>query len=147
MAPSRMPFDIWSISLHYYSHASRVSMLHGISFSRSSSDILVLGRFLKRYVRYFFTSISFAFAVSMIEKYFTVASAPSWLFADTPKGVKASADVYSIIETAKANGLNIYTYLQYLFIYLPDLDWRNHPELLDDLMPWAKRVKDECSQK
>ena len=60
---------------------------------------------------------------------------------------KASADVYSIIETAKANGLNVYTYLQYLFIYMPDLDWQNHPELLDDLMPWSRRVKDECSQK
>lgn len=71
----------------------------------------------------------------------------NWLFADTPKGAKASADVYSIIETAKANGLNVYTYLQYLFIYMPDLDWRNHPELLDDLMPWSERVKDVCLQK
>jgi len=29
----------------------------------------------------------------------------NWLFSDTPKGVKASAMLYSIIETAKANGL------------------------------------------
>jgi len=71
----------------------------------------------------------------------------NWLFADTPKGAKASADVYSIVESAKANGLNVYTYLEYLFMYMPDLDWRNHPELLDDLMPWSETVKIECIQK
>ena len=31
----------------------------------------------------------------------------TWLFADTPKGAKASAAVYSLVETAKANGLNV----------------------------------------
>ena len=71
----------------------------------------------------------------------------NWLFADTPKGAKASADVYSIVESAKANGLNVYTYLEYLFLYMPDLDWRNHPELLDDMMPWSEAVKTECIQK
>lgn len=71
----------------------------------------------------------------------------NWLFADTPKGAKASTDVYSIVESAKANGLNVYTYLEYLFMYMPDLDWRNHPELLDDLMPWSETVKIECIQK
>ena len=32
----------------------------------------------------------------------------NWLFSDTPKGAKASADIYSIVETAKANGLVTY---------------------------------------
>lgn len=68
----------------------------------------------------------------------------NWLFADTPKGASASAAVYSIIETAKANGLNVYTYLEYLFLYMPDTDWRNYPELLDDLMPWSEAVQAEC---
>lgn len=52
--------------------------------------------------------------------------------------------IYSIIETAKANGLNVYTYLEYLLLYMPDTDWRNHPELLDDLMPWSEAVQAEC---
>ena len=68
----------------------------------------------------------------------------NWLFADTPKGACASADVYSIIETAKANGLNVYTYLEYLLLYMPDTDWRNYPEELDNLMPWSKAVQAEC---
>ena len=66
----------------------------------------------------------------------------NWLFADTPKGAKASAAVYSIAETAKANSLNVYTYLEYLLMYMPDTDWHNHPELLDDLMPWAADVQE-----
>ncbi|SUY52736.1 IS66 family transposase [Lacrimispora sphenoides] len=69
----------------------------------------------------------------------------NWLFADTPRGASASAAIYSIVETAKANGLNIYTYLQYL-IYMPDSDWTNHPEDLDYLMPWSEDVQNECKR-
>ena len=68
----------------------------------------------------------------------------NWLFADTPKGASASAAVYSIIETAKANGLNVYTYLEYLLLYMPDTNWRNNPEELDMLMPWSEGVQAEC---
>lgn len=57
----------------------------------------------------------------------------NWLFADTPKGAKASVTVYSLVETAEANGLNVYTYLEYLLMYIPDSDWRNDPEELDEL--------------
>lgn len=70
----------------------------------------------------------------------------NWLFADTPKGASASAAVYSIIETVKANGLNVYTYLEYLLLYMPDTDWRNHPEELDVLMPWSENVKTVCGK-
>ena len=70
----------------------------------------------------------------------------NWLFSDTPKGASASAAVYSIIETAKANGLEIYTYLEYLLLYMPDCDWHNHPEDLANLMPWSENVKGECKR-
>ena len=42
-----------------------------------------------------------------------------WLFSDSVKGVTASANLYSLIETAKANGLEPYAYLRYLFTELP----------------------------
>jgi hypothetical protein len=35
----------------------------------------------------------------------------NWLFANTPRGAKASATIYSVIETAKENGLNPFQYL------------------------------------
>jgi len=68
----------------------------------------------------------------------------NWLFSDTPKGAEASAAIYSIIETAKANGLNVYTYLEYLLLYMPDTDYHNHPEELELLMPWSEAVQAEC---
>jgi transposase len=43
----------------------------------------------------------------------------NWLFAGTPSGATASASLYSLIETAKANGLEPYKYFRYLFEKLP----------------------------
>ena len=43
----------------------------------------------------------------------------NWLFSDSVKGVQASANLYSLIETAKANGLEPYAYLRHLFTELP----------------------------
>jgi transposase len=48
-----------------------------------------------------------------------VVGRKNWLFSASVKGVKASANLYSLIETAKANGLEPYTYLRYLFTELP----------------------------
>jgi len=43
----------------------------------------------------------------------------NWLFSQSVNGVKASANLYSLIETAKANGLEPYTYLRNVFTELP----------------------------
>jgi len=43
----------------------------------------------------------------------------NWLFAGSPDGAKASATFFSLIETAKANGLEPYAYLRYIFNKLP----------------------------
>ena len=43
----------------------------------------------------------------------------NWLFSGSPRGAKASAAIYSLIETAKANGLEPYAYLRFLFERLP----------------------------
>jgi transposase len=48
-----------------------------------------------------------------------VVGRKNWLFSASVKGVKASANLYSLIETAKANGLEPYTYLRHLFTELP----------------------------
>jgi transposase len=41
------------------------------------------------------------------------------LFSDSARGVKTSANLYSLIETAKANGLEPYAYLRHVFTELP----------------------------
>jgi transposase len=43
----------------------------------------------------------------------------NWLFSGSPSGAKASATFFTLIETAKANGLEPYVYLRYLFSQLP----------------------------
>ena len=43
----------------------------------------------------------------------------NWLFSDTPHGARASANLYSLIETAKANGLEPFAYLRHVFAELP----------------------------
>jgi transposase len=43
----------------------------------------------------------------------------NWLFSGSPRGAHASATLYSLIETAKANGIEPYRYLRYLFTKLP----------------------------
>ena len=57
----------------------------------------------------------------------------AWLFADTPKGAYASAIHYSIIESAKANGLEPYAYLTHILKALPYADT---VEQIEVLLPW-----------
>lgn len=62
-----------------------------------------------------------------------------WLFANTPRGAKASALTYSIVDTAKENGLTPRAYLQYLFEELPNRDLTN-PEIWEDLLPGSPQL-------
>ncbi len=48
-----------------------------------------------------------------------VVGRKNWLFSNTPQGAHASAAIYSLIETAKANSLEPYWYLKHLFKHLP----------------------------
>ena len=64
----------------------------------------------------------------------------NWLFANTPRGARASAVIYSIVETAKENNLNPYAYLTHLFEKLPNLDSRDN-DLLDQLLPWIVKLQ------
>ncbi len=61
----------------------------------------------------------------------------NFLFANTPRGAKASAVVFSLIETAKENGLNPFDYLIRVFVNAPSMDVRDDCDVLDSLMPWS----------
>ena len=67
----------------------------------------------------------------------------NWMFSNTPKGAESSAIIYSIIETAKHNGLNPYEYLNYIFEKLPNVDVTD-PLVLDSLLPWSTTLPDVC---
>lgn len=57
----------------------------------------------------------------------------NWLFADTPKGASASAVIYSLVETAKANGHEPYAYLRHVLTVLPGA---STVEEVERLLPW-----------
>lgn len=54
----------------------------------------------------------------------------NWMFSGSPEGAKASAATYSIVETAKANNLNPYNYLLFIFKYMPGVRFDEEPEWL-----------------
>jgi hypothetical protein len=62
-----------------------------------------------------------------------VVGRKAWLFSDTPAGANASAIIYSLVETAKANGVEPYTWLRYVMEHLPEA--RTADEM-DKLLPW-----------
>ncbi len=57
----------------------------------------------------------------------------NWMFAKSQAGAVASANLYTLIETAKANGVSPYEYLRYVFAEMPNLPG---DESLDKLLPW-----------
>ena len=63
----------------------------------------------------------------------------NWLFSDTVKGADASAVVYTIVEMAKAHGLNIYEYLKYVLDQRPDQTWTD--EQLSEIAPWSEKLQ------
>jgi transposase len=69
----------------------------------------------------------------------------NWLFANTVSGAKSSANLYSLVETAKANGLEPHAYLTTLFEKLPTL---TTVEDFEALLPWnvkaAARSGSQC---
>ena len=66
----------------------------------------------------------------------------NFLFHDTVKGARASSIIYSLVETAKLNNLNIYAYLETVLLYMPD--YKNEPEGIEELMPWSDMIQQRC---
>ena len=68
----------------------------------------------------------------------------NWLFSVSPRGARGSSVIYSILETAKENGLRPFEYMEYLLRRLPEAT----PATLDALLPWSPSLPENCkSQK
>lgn len=59
----------------------------------------------------------------------------NWLFSNTARGAEASANLYSLVETVRANGLKLYDYLCYLFKQMME-----KPDDIEYLMPWSSTL-------
>ena len=67
-----------------------------------------------------------------------VVGRKGWLFADTVAGAQASANLYSLVETCKANGIDPYHYLVSLFAKLP---LASSADDYAALLPWSFQAK------
>ena len=68
----------------------------------------------------------------------------NYLFCESVNGGKASAIIYSIVETAKANGLNVYKYLEFLITELSKRKKEGSLDHIDDLLPWVNTPQKQC---
>ena len=74
----------------------------------------------------------------------------NWVTINTVRGAEASAIIYSITETARANGLNVYYYIKYLLeqlVTLVDVQGNIEQSELEPLMPWSKSLPVDCYSK
>lgn len=73
-----------------------------------------------------------------------IASYRDWLFSGSPKGVEASAGIYTLIETAKANSLSPIKYIQFILCDIPGTSFLEYPEYLEEYMPWGPLIQKLC---
>lgn len=74
---------------------------------------------------------------------FTIAR-KNFVLIDSSKGANASAMIFSLAETAKANGLNTYQYFELLLTEIPKHMEDKNLNFLNDLLPWSKIVQKKC---
>ena len=67
----------------------------------------------------------------------------NFLFHNSVDGAKSSAIIYSLVETAKANKLNVFLYLYILLLYMPD--YKDEPAGVEAMMPWSDFIKEHCT--
>jgi transposase len=86
---------------------------------------------LERYVEAGFLPIDNNRAERAVKPF--VIGRKAWLFSDTPKGATASAQIYSLVGTAKVNGQEPYTWLRHVLERLPQASL---VEDFEALLPW-----------
>jgi transposase len=64
----------------------------------------------------------------------------AWLFSTSPEGAHANSVLYSIVETAKENGLHPFLYIKYLLETLPNIN----SSTAEHLLPWSENLPDDC---
>lgn len=68
----------------------------------------------------------------------------NFIMIESSNGAKASAILYSLVETAKANMINTFEYFNLLLTKIPQHMDDKDFKFIDDLLPWSPRVQKEC---
>lgn len=103
----------------------------------------------EKYLRVFLTNGNVPMDNSASERAirpFTIGR-KNWVIIDSVKGAQSSAAIYSIVETARLNNLNVFYYLEHLLTELPKLaDEKGNIDTskLDPLLPWSDQLPEKC---
>ena len=119
---------------------------------RQSSIRPLVEEYQEEYLKVFLTDGEVSIDSSTSERAlrnFTIGR-KNWVTINTVRGAEASAIIYSITETARANGLNVYYYIKYLLeqlVTLIDEQGNIEQSRLEPLMPWSRNLPDDCYSK
>ena len=129
----------------YYLWVRTVDPVSGSKLEDAVKYALNQEKYLRAFLDNGEVEISNNFAENAIRPF--VIGRKNWLFSDTVKGAKSSAIVYSLIETAKANGVEPYAYLT---LVLTDMQYMGKPfsnEELENFMPWSEEMKQSIARR
>ena len=119
-------------------HASDGSRLgKAVNYTQNQKPVLM------NYLKDDILPISNNFAENAARPY--AVGRKNFLFHNSSKGAKMSAVIYSVVETAKRNGLNVMTYLTEVMRAMRGLKKEERSVIIDDLMPWSERMQKTCN--
>ena len=117
----------------FYAWLTNLNVIPKTPIGVAANYALKQRKYLERYVLDGRLEISNNRAERSIKPF--VIGRKNFLFANTPRGAKASAVMFSIIETAKENGLNPFAYLTYVFQNAPNWNIHDNLDALERLLP------------
>ena len=134
----RLLEDFWS-----WSEKNAVNVLPKSKLSTAFHYALNNRREFFNYLEDGNCSISNSLAENCIRPF--VIGRKNWLFSGSPNGATVSAGIYTLVETAKINGLDPMQYIKYILSDMPGTAFLEYPEYLDDYLPWNPYVKEICT--
>ena len=70
----------------------------------------------------------------------------NWLFCNSEDGAIAAANAYSIVETAKANNLDVRKYFEFILKKLPLAEGNLTDKFFETIMPWGAEAQERCQR-
>jgi len=117
----------------FYNWMGGLSALPGSMLGQAVSYARKQKKYIERYLTDGRLEISNNRAERSLKPF--VIGRKNWLFSNTPAGARSSAIYYSLIETAKENGLNPYEYLTWILTQMPNLGKAGYASSVDELLP------------
>lgn len=122
----------------FYCWIESMNALPGTLLGKAAQYAKTQRKYLERYLLDGRLEISNNRAERSIKPF--VIGRKNWLFSNTPNGARASAVYYSLIVTAKENGLNPFEYLTWILTNMPNLGKSGYASAIEDFLPGSAKI-------